>query len=125
MGLRLFVAGLVVWVAVASAGVLRNSRLGEPNPAVACGRALAGLVSSSTSRFGVFGRSHGEMVGLGFWLSRSPSISRVIGGATTIDEVLAGHERLDLILTNGDLTPPHDGRVVLESGTCRAYVLEP
>lgn len=125
VGLRLFVAGLVVWVAVASAGVLRNSRLGEPNPAVACGRALAGLVSSSTSRFGVFGRSHGEMVGLGFWLSRSPSISRVIGGATTIDEVLAGHERLDLILTNGDLTPPHDGRVVLESGTCRAYVLEP
>lgn len=121
---RFSVAGLLVWLILANAGVAKETRMGMPNPAMACGRGLAELVSSSSRSFAVFGEHRAALVGLGFWLPRTPTLTRVVSSQARLDEWvrLASSE---LVLVNGEGVPaPSGGRLIETSGACRAYAMD-
>lgn len=118
------VAGLtaMLWVGVATTGVAVEAQVGGPPPPFSCGRALASLVAESERTFAVFGRRREQMVGLGFWLPRTPALSAWAKSGAELERWLRGvGEPVDLILVNGDLPGPSGGRLVQSSGECRAY----
>lgn len=117
----ILLATAVVWFVVATGGVVRQSKVGEANPPTACGRALAPLVSASDARFAVFGAQHYQVVGLGFWMARTPVLSRVVLPGTSVEEIIRPMASLDLLLMHEEVLPPPGFEEVDRSGECVAY----
>lgn len=123
VGLRVFVASLVLWLATASYATSIKVRVGEDDWRFACGRGLAGLVSGSDARFAVLGVHRPNFVGLGFWIPRTPTLTRRILPGKSVDEILAPLEPVDLVLVSGTSGSPTGATLVRESDDCRAYAM--
>ncbi len=123
-GLRLLVSGLVLWIVVAWAGVATEARVGEANSRVACGRGLARLVADSSARLGVFGRNRAEIVGIGFWMPRTPTVSHSVRDVSEIERAI-GDYALEWVVVHEGFSPPAGARELHAFDGCRLYSVEP